>query len=337
MNSTKLIKEGIRLYPDERFYSQMLVMNYLSKKDYVKAEESILPLLANEPQTIDYEIAVKIYFALKKYDLALKYLQKSYAVTNGENELEQIFYILFEVLDKRKEAISYLESHIALHGGSPKIYYRLIGAYGKEQNIEGILSTYKKLYIIDNSDDIANKILELYLYKKDRKSAIEFLEKTKHNYKALIDLYASEKNFDKIVTLCDKLYKESGNVDMLGYSTIYFYEANKDKLDKTLMREVIERFEKLLQRSDDAMYLNYYGYLLIDHNIDYKKGISFIKKALEKEPESLSYLDSLAWGYYKIGECEKSYKMFDELRKKTTEVEILMHYNEVKKCKENSK
>ena len=332
-----LLEEAIKAYPDDDFFQQMLIMRYLSKKRYDKAEERLIPLLLNEPDHIDYELAVKAYFALKKYDLALKYLQKLYALTNSENNLEQIFYILFEVLDRKNEAISYLESHIALKQSSKKIYYKLISAYSKVQNIDGIIATYKKLYDVEKSKDVAKKILELYMYKKDIKSAIEFLEKSKHDYKTLMELYAIQKEYSKIVTLSERLYKESGSVEMLGYNTIYYYELNKKNIDKKIMLEVVKRFEKLLKRSDDAMYLNYYGYLLIDHDINYKKGIKLVKKALDVEPESISFLDSLAWGYYKLGECDKAYEILNKLMQKTTENEIYIHYKKAQKCKKGTK
>jgi predicted Zn-dependent protease len=334
IDKENFIKNAVAAYPEDRVFLRMLMMNYLAKKEFEKAEETLLPLLANEPENLDYDIAVSVYFALKKYDLALKYLQKKYAITNSEVDLEKIFYVLFETLGRKNEAISHLQSHIALHGGSEKLYYRLIGAYGNIQDVDGIISTYKKLYENNKNQEVAQKILELYMYKKDRLSAIAFLEQSGHNYGALIDLYASQDNYAKIIDLTQRLYDESGDIKMLGYNTIYYYELNKHNLTKKVLDVIIDKFENLTSRSDDAMYLNYYGYLLIDHNIDYKKGVTLVKKALQSEPESLSYLDSLAWGYYKMGKCKEALKLLEELKKRTTEQEILEHYEAVKKCKE---
>lgn len=82
------------------------------------------------------------------------------------------------------------------------------------------------------------------------------------------------------------------------------------------------------------MYLNYLGYLLIDHEIDVKKGMLYIKQVLKLEPDSAFYLDSLAWGHYKLGECKKAKKIMQKVL--TLEggdnEEVLEHVDAINKC-----
>ena len=44
---------------------------------------------------------------------------------------------------------------------------------------------------------------------------------------------------------------------------------------------------------------------LIDHDIDIKRGIKYVKEALKIEQVSSFYKDSLAWGYFKLRQCKK--------------------------------
>jgi tetratricopeptide (TPR) repeat protein len=118
---------------------------------------------------------------------------------------------------------------------------------------------------------------------------------------------------------------------------MYTYEGSKNK-DSVILNEVIKNFEIVIVNSDDAMYLNYYGYLLIDHDIDVIKGIELVEKALEKESDSLYYLDSLAWGYYKTDRCDEAFEiMKDVYEKDQKESEIAEHYEKIKECVDRRK
>jgi len=87
-----------------------------------------------------------------------------------------------------------------------------------------------------------------------------------------------------------------------------------------------------LKKSKDPLFLNYYGYLLIDHNRNVKKGIKLVKEALKQEPNSIFYLDSLAWGLYKQKKCKKAKVILDKVINQTKEEEVLMHYKKIKEC-----
>jgi len=59
--------------------------------------------------------------------------------------------------------------------------------------------------------------------------------------------------------------------------------------------------------------MNNLGYILIDRNIDVNKGLALVEKALTYVPEEYSYLDSKAWGLYKIGKYEEALQIFEKL------------------------
>jgi cytochrome c-type biogenesis protein CcmH/NrfG len=86
---------------------------------------------------------------------------------------------------------------------------------------------------------------------------------------------------------------------------------------------------------DDSIYLNYYGYTLIDKDIDIKKGMKILENALNQQPDNTYYLDSLAWGYYKEGECKKAYELMEKVvaQEGLKEPEIAEHWDAIKKCK----
>jgi len=131
------------------------------------------------------------------------------------------------------------------------------------------------------------------------------------------------------------LYDKSSHLIYLGKMAIYEYELNKNQIDKKILRSVTKKFEKVVNKLHDPLFYNYYGYLLIDHDIDVQKGIGLVNEALLREPNSPFYLDSLAWGYYKEGKCKEAKKIMDKLIKNSKEEELLMHSTKINKCVDN--
>ena len=85
--------------------------------------------------------------------------------------------------------------------------------------------------------------------------------------------------------------------------------------------------------------MNYLGYILIDHGIDLNNGIKYVDMALKLEPTSIYYLDSKAWGYYKLGKCEKAKKIIDKVIKldNSNNTEVKSHFNSITKCMKKRK
>ena len=113
---------------------------------------------------------------------------------------------------------------------------------------------------------------------------------------------------------------------------IYEFEINKHNLTPEILQSISEKFEEVTSVLKDSVYLNYYGYLLIDHDINIQKGITLVQAALKLEPNSPYYLDSLAWGYYKLGQCNEADEIMKNFGDNITEEEVMSHINAIKKC-----
>jgi tetratricopeptide (TPR) repeat protein len=66
-----------------------------------------------------------------------------------------------------------------------------------------------------------------------------------------------------------------------------------------------QQFKKVLASDpQSAMALNYLGYMLADQNTRLDEALGYIKKALDLDPTSGAYLDSLGWAYFRLGKYE---------------------------------
>lgn len=64
-----------------------------------------------------------------------------------------------------------------------------------------------------------------------------------------------------------------------------------------------EMFKKILAFDPhNAMVLNYLGYMLADRGVRLEEALGYIKQAVQRDPQSGAYLDSLGWVYFKMGQ-----------------------------------
>jgi len=69
--------------------------------------------------------------------------------------------------------------------------------------------------------------------------------------------------------------------------------------------------------STNILLLNNYAYSLADRGIELDRALSMVKKAIAEEPENSSYLDTIGWVYFKLGE----YSMAVEYIEKAIELD----------------
>jgi tetratricopeptide (TPR) repeat protein len=321
-------------HPEDKNLIRFEVIAMLALKQYDAAKEKALKLVAEGKAVEDLLLVSEIYIKTRRYDTALKYLERAYAINFDENILDKMSIILYVNLGRKSEAISYLESHSRLHGCSALICKRLAGYYSEENNVDGMLSTYLRLYEVEPLNEYAQAIIKIYSYKKEYPQLLDFLEKSGADDITLLQLYINAKSFAKAARLSLKLYEERGDAIFLGQHAIFTYESAEEKSDRAMLDGVIENLEKVIKIHPESLYLNYLGYLLIDHDLDVRKGMEYVRQALEQEPESPFYNDSLAWGHYKLGECEKAKALMGPVIEKlgTDDAEVAGHLEAIEKC-----
>ena len=324
---------------DDYILVRVKVVALIELQKLEEARVLAVKLVKESNKVNDYLLVSNIYIKKGEYDSALKYLESAYIKNYDEKILDQMSIVLYVNLGRKKDAVAQLETHTRVHGCSRLICHRLIGFYSNENNVDGLLSVYLRLYSVDKSEEIADKIIQIYSYKKDYIKLMDFLEESKSDDKALFELYSFTKNYHKAYLLADKLYTKTGDLNYLGQSAIYEYESANDKNEKKLLDSVVEKLEKVVKVDTNPLYLNYLGYVLIDHNVDVKKGMKYIEKVLLIQPNSSFYLDSLAWGYYKLGKCKKAKEIMNRVvtLEGGDDPEVKKHVRVIDKCIKNTK
>ncbi len=334
--SINRLKLWDREHPNDIEVKRLLIPLYLTNREVKNAQVEAEHLLEQSKKPMDLDLASNSFLYSGDFTRALELLGKIYETVPNESILLRMVEIMDEFTGQRKEAIQLLEMHRRMNIASHDVYMRLLFLYQKEKDIDGILETYKAMYKKSESEEILSKIIDVYVYKRDIDAAIAFLEKIESKKELLYQLYKSKKDFKKAIALVDTLYEEDKDAKWLAEKAVLIFEKSEDKDDKKMISNVLSYFKKARTLgNDDSIYLNYYGYTLIDKEVDVEKGMQMIRNALTQQPDNTYYLDSLAWGYYKIGECAKAYKLMKRVVEEEglEEQEIIDHWKAIQACK----
>lgn len=334
--SINRLKIWDKTHPDEIEVRRLLIPLYLTSKQIQNATKEAEFLLEQSRKVKDLDLASNSFLYAGNFKRALSLLSEVYETIAEEKVLLRMADIMSEFAGERKQAIQLLETHRRMNTASQEVYFKLLILYQKEKDIDGLLSTYEALYEIDNNEQYLAKIIDAYMYKRDVDGAIDFLEKYHKKDILLYELYKIRKDFTKAFALADILYSENKNAKWIAEKGMLIFEEAKNKNDKKMIAEVISYFEKAVKLGvDDSIYLNYYGYTLIDKEIDVKKGIQVIEDALVQQPNNTYYLDSLAWGYYKENDCAKAYSLMKKVVEEEglEQKEIIEHWHAIRQCK----
>jgi len=333
--------QWITKHPEDRDVAlyRILVALYIEQGSLTDAENvADAYLVENAP--IEDQIAVAaLKLELNKPQEAVALLRKIYQKEKNEKVLLQLVSILEKELKNASEAVALLKQYITDNeDASVGSYFKLIELYAKERKLNEVADLYKKLYKKDPQKYFLQKIIEISLYQKDIDGVITFLESNEGNEDILFTFYKEKRLYTKAIAMAQKLYKKTLEPKWLAEEGMMVYEQAKKRsraIDPQALKKMQELLEQALQKGlKDPLYLNYYGYTLIDHDMDIDRGISLVQQALLKEPKNTYYIDSLAWGLYKKGNCDKAYELMKRVVAKEGlgEEEIRIHWDLIRKC-----
>lgn len=336
----QLCIENLDKYPalNERYY-RLAVMSSLQLKQFDEALVLAKELLKKYNSSMSYEIMGNVYYDLANYKEAVKYFESAYISNKKPSTLISLVDILYSYLKEKKKAISYLETYILTYGCNEFVCNKLITIYREEQNVDGMIVMLKKAYKEYKKPNMRYKILSILmavLEQKDINEAILFLEENDIDDIKLFTLYEQSKNYKKALKLARKIYKKTKNKEILGQIAILEFEmATDEKSRKEVMKHVVANFELALTVSKNPSYKNYYGYLLIDYDMDIKKGLKLVSEALKVVPNNWAFMDSVAWGHYKLKNCDEAYKYMKKLVEQIglDNDEIKQHWKKIQECK----
>ncbi len=244
-----------------------------------------------------------------------------YEQTRSVEFLKKII-ILYAAQSQNQKALGLLSEHLLSFGCEESFCEESLKVYADLGGLDMAKSVFEKIYIknptIPNATNFMRVLVALKQYQEAQGIAMSF----PFDKGLLLDLYVMQGDFEKARIQAKQIYQESNNPKFLALEAIYelgdMQQISKQnalqsasKLEQALKirkKELADNKQK--PTIQDAFFYNFCGYLMIDYDLDIQKGIQYVKEALLVEPYSIAYLDSIAWGYYKLGDCANATEYF---------------------------
>ncbi len=311
----------------------------LHKGDIQAAKTKAEELLKNDSQNASNQTLMgSIYYISNDFNGALKHFKEAYKLDQSEDNATRLADIMVKQ-NHPLQAIKTLEKFDETTGCTQNACVLLAVLYAQNQNPQKAANMFERLYTQSGNKEHLNNALSALLMYKEFKLAEEFLQKYRINDDILMQIYADQKEFAKAAEIANGLYLATNDQEYYIKSAIYRYE-NATKMGKKVGKFELSNIANIFAASIktielNPIYLNYYGYLLIDHDLDIKKGLELAIKAHEMAPDAAFIIDSVAWGYYKLGECDKAnewYEKIDLNKDFMDDIEAKTHKKAIKKC-----
>jgi tetratricopeptide (TPR) repeat protein len=137
---------------------------------------------------------------------------------------------------------------------------------------------------------------------KDVRALLKGTADDRQVYITLAQMNTRLKRYPDAEQALDKAEQLSAKQDDKEY--IWFLRGSTFERQKRYA-DAEQQFRKVLASDpQNAMALNYLGYMLADQNTKLDEALGYIKKALDLDPTSGAYLDSLGWAYFRLGKYE---------------------------------
>lgn len=151
----------------------------------------------------------------------------------------------------------------------------------------------------------------------------------------------SEDEQVRLILTEGRLLREADNLETAFEVYSRGLEQHPDQHDilyaRALVAEQLDRLDVLEgdlrrileQEPDHAHALNALGYTLVDRTDRIEEGMTYIRRAYDQLPDDPAILDSVGWGFYRLGELDAAETYLRRAMERAEDAEIAAHLGEV--------
>lgn len=206
-------------------------------------------------------------------------------------------------------AISYFQNALQLAPWNSQLWNRVGILLFESERYEETIVEMKNAILKFPDDFVDNLILGLSLsQQKDIEGALRALEHAvRLNPNDLTALHAYgftlnqlKRNDAALVYLDKALYLDSDNIQVIGtmgliYDSMENYEVSDSLYERALLID-----------STNVLISNNYAYSLSERGTQLNRALELSEYAVEQEPKNSSYLDTIGWIHFKLGNYDKA-------------------------------
>lgn len=207
----------------------------------------------------------------------------------------------------------YLQFAHALSPKNDAVLVQLGAVSEQQQKLEEAIGFYSKVSPDSSMKRVAELQLGLNLAELKRtdeavshlKALVDANPDDMRAYLALGGTFAGEERYREAAEVYDRAVARLTNPQRADWTIFYQRGIAYERLKEWPKAE--PNFKKALELyPNQPQVLNYLGYSWIDMNINLEEGLEMIRKAVELRPSDGFIIDSLGWGYYRLGRYEEA-------------------------------
>ena len=276
-----LYTELTTTYPDNLDYLGEFGIVHLLKKEYSKADSVFDVLLSTDTVAVDAQLHIgEVYFGQVEKDstlipAAVKVFER--IRDKHMNDWRPYWFLgaLGAIGRDSSMAVDNFRKVTELSSGNADAWVYLSQVFLERNDFQGVISVLEKAITIVPNDFRVNFFLGVAYNRVGRNDdAVRALEKARQinskDINAISQLalvYDGMKRYDE----SDRLYEEGLKLD-----------------------------------PDNALILNNYGYTLADRNVQVNRALEMATKAVAAQPDNTSYLDTMGWVYFRLGDYKQA-------------------------------
>jgi Flp pilus assembly protein TadD len=125
----------------------------------------------------------------------------------------------------------------------------------------------------------------------------------------LADLLRADEHYDESVSVLDRLIASEGPAP--DWRLLYMRAVDLEESDRWPQAER-DLTAALKQRPEEPELLNFLGYSWIDRGEKLREAVAMVQRAVNANPKSGAMIDSLGWGYYRLGDFDTAVEKLEQ-------------------------
>lgn len=331
----KFILEWYEKYSENPFLNLLIADYLLDEKNYSEALHHIDVTFAELSDKTDFNLdAYKILFrrAYKDSSIIKPLIERFELRFNNKDTLASSFLLALKIINNEnieKKLMNFVLSDNRSRENFKLIAYEIYRDEDYENTIRlltPIISYYEN--DVDFTSTLGFSYLQVSSYNDAAKYFSKAIEHNPENPDLLVLMgytLGKMKNYDEAIEYCRKALKiDSKNHSALVNLPMLLKDAGYYTESDSVYEEALQIYP------DDSMIMNNYAYSLAERKYNLERALELSKKSLEKDSLVDSYLDTLGWIYFQMGDYETAAKYIQlAIDQGSPSAEILEHMGDV--------
>jgi len=296
----EILRRYLSDFPDASEIRLQYARMLLEQRQYESSRNEFQHLSKDNPENPELIFAIAL-ISLQLNDLQGAEMQLNEALKKGKKEQGTVQYYLGQLSEAKEKKEEALAHYRQVKDGEYQFaaQLRIVYILNKSGNQKEALEHLQNMQPNSNQQRVQLLLIEA-----------QFLNEAKQVEKAY-------------QVLQQGLTKLPNHPDLLYEAAILADKAGKHDVFEQLMRKLIQI------RPDHAHAYNALGYGLLERNERIPEAVKLVEKALQLAPNDPAIMDSVGWGYYRMGKLDESINLLKRAFASNPDPEIASHLGEV--------